>query len=152
MKLAHIFEATERGQQGIAKPEQKPQGIPFDQASAKLEEYADGQETFFFDDIDITDENGQDDYPTAVVAKLTHYEHQAPHKGSAWSVDSDVDYYGYTEIEYDIVAWVKILDEDGEVCEVVQGSVGVTSSSDETIKDAIGEKAQQNRDEYHPDI
>lgn len=34
---------------------------------------------------------------------MATYHHQEPFKGSAHFCDSDWDYYGYTEIEYDIL-------------------------------------------------
>ena len=34
---------------------------------------------------------------------VSHYFVQPPHRGSAWTCDSDWDYYGYTELEYDIL-------------------------------------------------
>lgn len=37
------------------------------------------------------------------IARVTHYFRQAPHRGSAHTCDSDLDYYGYTECEFDIL-------------------------------------------------
>ena len=37
------------------------------------------------------------------IAKVTHFFRQAPHRGSAHTCDSDLDYYGYTECEFDIM-------------------------------------------------
>lgn len=37
------------------------------------------------------------------IAKVTHYFCQAPHQGSAHTCDSDMDYHGYTECEFDIL-------------------------------------------------
>lgn len=34
---------------------------------------------------------------------VTHFFRQAPWKGSAHTAPSDMDYYGYTEMEYDIL-------------------------------------------------
>ena len=37
------------------------------------------------------------------IAEVTHYFRQPPHRGSAHTCDSDQDYYGYTECEFDIL-------------------------------------------------
>lgn len=37
------------------------------------------------------------------IARVTHYFRQAPHRGGAHTCDSDLDYYGYTECEFDIL-------------------------------------------------
>lgn len=39
---------------------------------------------------------------TPVEFVVTHYYKQLPFTGSAWQCDSDSDYYGYTEFEYDL--------------------------------------------------
>ena len=55
------------------------------------------------------------------IAKVTHYSRQEPHRGSAQSCDSDWDYTGFTECEFDILdrsgkpaAWLerKVTDDD----------------------------------------
>ncbi len=55
------------------------------------------------------------------IAKVTHFFRQAPHRGSAHTCDSDMDYYGYTECEFEILdrrgrpaAWLerKVTDDD----------------------------------------
>lgn len=52
---------------------------------------------------------------------VTHFKVVPPHRGSAWSCDSDLDYYGYEELEYVIcdrrgrpAAWLerKVTDTD----------------------------------------
>ena len=57
------------------------------------------------------------------IARVTHYFRKAPHRGSAHTCDSDMDYYGYTECEFDILdrrgrpaPWLerKASDEDRE--------------------------------------
>lgn len=51
---------------------------------------------------------------------VTYFHYQPPWRGSAQTCDSDLDYYGYTELEYDVLdrrgrpaAWLekKIDDE-----------------------------------------
>ena len=37
------------------------------------------------------------------IAKVTHFFRQAPHRGSAHTCDSDMDYYGYTESEWEVL-------------------------------------------------
>jgi hypothetical protein len=37
------------------------------------------------------------------IARVTHYFCEAPHRGSAHTCNSDVDYRGYTECEFDIL-------------------------------------------------
>ncbi len=37
------------------------------------------------------------------IARVTHFYRQAPWRGSAHTCDSDLDYYGYTECEFDIL-------------------------------------------------
>lgn len=57
------------------------------------------------------------------IAKVTSYFRQAPHRGSAWTCDSSDDYYGWSEVEFDILdrrgrpaAWLerKATDADRE--------------------------------------
>jgi hypothetical protein len=51
---------------------------------------------------------------------VTYFHYQPPWRGSAHTCDSDVDYYGYTELEYDVLdrrgrpaAWLeKKIDDD----------------------------------------
>lgn len=58
--------------------------------------------------------------------KITYFHKQAPWRGSAMSCPSDVDWYGYTEMDYEILdrkgykaAWLekKITDKDTEEIE-----------------------------------
>ena len=37
------------------------------------------------------------------IARVTHFFQQAPHRGSPHTCDSDLDYYGYAECEFDIL-------------------------------------------------
>lgn len=37
------------------------------------------------------------------IAKVTYYNKVKPWRGSAQTCDSDWDYYGYTEIEFDVL-------------------------------------------------
>ena len=55
------------------------------------------------------------------IARVTHFFRQAPHRGGAHTAASDMDYYGFTECEFEILdrrgklaAWLerKITDED----------------------------------------
>jgi hypothetical protein len=57
------------------------------------------------------------------IAKVTHYYQQDAHRGSADSCESDLDYYGYIDCEFDILdrrgrpaAWLerKLSDKDRE--------------------------------------
>ena len=34
---------------------------------------------------------------------VTHFHHQPPWRGSAWTAPSSDDYYGYTEVEFEIL-------------------------------------------------
>lgn len=51
---------------------------------------------------------------------VTYFHYQPPWRGSAHTCDSDWDYYGYTELEYDVLdrrgrpaAWLeKKIDDD----------------------------------------
>ena len=37
------------------------------------------------------------------LVHITDYSFQAPHRGSAWSCESDQDFYGWEEIHYEIL-------------------------------------------------
>lgn len=37
------------------------------------------------------------------ILGVTYFHHQPPWRGSAHTCDSDMDYYGYTELEYDVL-------------------------------------------------
>lgn len=51
---------------------------------------------------------------------ITYFHYQPPWRGSAETCESDMDYYGYTELEYDVLdrrgrpaAWLeKKIDDD----------------------------------------
>jgi hypothetical protein len=54
-----------------------------------------------------------------VSVVITHFHYQPPHKGSAHTCDSDVDFYGYTECEFTVLdasgdEIKEISDEDKE--------------------------------------
>lgn len=51
---------------------------------------------------------------------VTHFFRQAPWKGSAHTAPSDMDYYGYTEMEYDI------LDRRGRPTATTSATVCIT--------------------------
>jgi len=73
--------------------------------------------------------NTNEMYPVTVAgipafAMVTHYHHQAPHKGSPRTCDSDWDFYGYTELEFDLydrkgyrAAWLEKKDYSVEEIE-----------------------------------
>ena len=116
MKLAQIFEATERSQAGTGVGEQPPEqpGISYEEMIEKMEGEEDGNNVVFIDDIEIKDPKNESEYDSCIVFEIGNIDHQAPHSGSAWSVDSDWDYYGYTDIDGDVIYWAHSLDEDGE--------------------------------------
>ena len=68
------------------------------------------------------------------IAKVTHFYRQAPWRGSAHTCDSDLDYYGYTEREFEILdrrgrpaPWLerKATDADRErVAEEIETQLG----------------------------
>ncbi len=68
------------------------------------------------------------------IAKVTHFYRQAPWRGSAHTCDSDLDYYGYTECEFEILdrrgrpaPWLerKATDADRErVAEEIETQLG----------------------------
>lgn len=148
MKLAQIFEATERSQAGTGGNEQPPEqpGISYDQMIEKMQGEDDGSEVIFIDDIEIKDPKSQAEYDSCVVYEIGNIDHQAPHRGSAWSVDSDVDYYGYTDIEGEIVYWAHSLDEDGERWEIVKGSVELTKRGEEHLDKLLHERFEDMKD------
>lgn len=37
------------------------------------------------------------------IAKVTHYFCKPPHRGSPHTCDSDLDFYGYSEIEFEVL-------------------------------------------------
>ena len=37
------------------------------------------------------------------LARATYHYHQAPHKGSAHTCDSDMDFYGYDDLAFDVL-------------------------------------------------
>lgn len=138
MKLAQIFEATERSQAGTGVGEQPPEqpGISYEEMIEKMEGEEDGNNVVFIDDIEIKDPKNESEYDSCIVFEIGNIDHQAPHSGSAWSVDSDWDYYGYTDIDGDVIYWAHSLDEDGERWEIVKGSVELT------------ERGQKQADEF----
>lgn len=57
------------------------------------------------------------------LVEVTHFYHQPQFLGSPWLCDSDMDYYGYTELEFNVYdrdgypdIWLerKITDKDQE--------------------------------------
>lgn len=68
------------------------------------------------------------------IAKVTHFYRQAPWRGSAHTCDSDLDYYGYTECEFEILdrrgrpaPWLerKATDADRErITEAIETQLG----------------------------
>ena len=36
-------------------------------------------------------------------ARVTHFHHQPPHRGSPHTCDSDLDFYGYKDLSFDIL-------------------------------------------------
>ncbi len=144
MKLAQIFESTERGNVGGMNA---PGSMSMEDAQHALEQYADNQETFFFDDVE-----NSDNIDIMVLAKVDNVDHQAPHNGSAWSVDSDVDYHGYTDVEWSIVKYAVSHDEDGEHWQVMDGEPKLSEAGQKNLDEMIGEKVQDGIDNPgHPD-
>ena len=37
------------------------------------------------------------------LVRVDRYHHQPPHRGSAWTCDSDMDFYGYSEVEWAVL-------------------------------------------------
>lgn len=151
MKLAHIFEATERGQQGTGAQPEQPQeeklpGISYDEMIDKMEGEDNGDDVIFVEDIEIKDPKNKAEYDSYIVFDMNDIQHQEPHRGSAWSVDSDVDYYGYTDLGGDIVYWAHSLDEDGERWEIVKGSVELTKRGDEQLDNACQQRFEDMKD------
>lgn len=72
------------------------------------------------------------------IAKLTSYESQAPHKGSAQSCDSDMDYYGYEEIEFEI------LDRRGRSAPWLQRKL--TAADDSRIQTELSEALEESNE------
>ena len=60
---------------------------------------------------------------------VTHFFRQAPWKGSAHTAPSDMDYYGYTEMEYDI------LDRRGRPAAWLESKM--TDADHDSVKEAI---------------
>lgn len=56
----------------------------------------------------------QDDHTIYLELEVTHFFEQKPHKGSAWTCDSDVDYYGYIDIDWEVYTY-SVEDEDGKI-------------------------------------
>lgn len=66
---------------------------------------------------------------------------QPPHRGSAWTCDSDMDYYGYDEMD-----WI-ILDRKGYKAEWLEKKI--TSSIEESIQTTIRNYFNNiNNDDY----
>lgn len=138
MKLTHIFEATHRGQQGGTPPET----YDYHEATKQL------SGDFTVEDVTVKDPATGVSYETAVSIEIGSVDHQAPHGGSAWSVDSDVDYYGYTDVEWEIIEWVRIHDEDAEECEVVKGTVDIDDATSDRINELAEKHALDSMSDY----
>ena len=155
MKLAQIFEATERSQAGTgAGGEQPPEqpGISYEEMIEKMEGEDDGYEVIFIDDIEIKDPKMNNaEYDSCVVFEIGHIDHQEPHGGSAWSVDSDWDYYGYTDIDGDIVHWAHSLDEDGERWEIVKGSVELSERGQQQLDKILEDRFEKIKSQREMD-
>lgn len=63
------------------------------------------------------------------IISVDEYFYQAPYKGSRWSCDSDVDWYGDEEIYY------SVLDRKGYPAPWLEKKI--SSSDDDSIKEAI---------------
>lgn len=61
----------------------------------------------------------QDDHTIHLELAVTYFNNVEPHTGSAWTCDSSDDYYGYTDIEWNVYTY-SVEDEDGKV--VAEGS------------------------------
>jgi hypothetical protein len=61
----------------------------------------------------------QDNHTIYLELEVTHFNDVEPHKGSAWTCDSSDDYYGYTEIDWDVYTY-SVEDENENV--VAEGS------------------------------
>lgn len=72
------------------------------------------------------------------IAKVTHFLKVKPHRGSPQTCDSDWDYYGYTEIEFDV------LDRKGYPAAWLERKM--TREDEENIKIAIQEEMTSDND------
>lgn len=63
--------------------------------------------------------------------KVDYFYVQEPHKGSAYTCDSDLDYYGYIDIEYTIVDQEGNLDI--ELDSLIQSNEGLDSKVQDFI-------------------
>ena len=78
--------------------------------------------------------------------EVTHYLNVEPHKGSAWTCDSDLDYYGYTEVDWDYYSYI-ITDEDGGEVDAGMGEPPCSLTlTDTQIKDALIKFIQADQD------
>lgn len=51
------------------------------------------------------------EYDYDVDVEVTHFHHQPPFRGSAHLCDSSSDYYGYTEIDFDVLHVTRYSDD-----------------------------------------
>ena len=71
---------------------------------------------------------------------VTHYHNQPPHRGSPWTCDSDVDYYGYTECEF------VVCDRRGRKAAWLEKKM--TKADEEHIREEIERYMEGGRDDY----
>ncbi len=138
MRLSHLFEMTQRGQQGTNDGKRD---------FTDVENELGGD--FQVEDIDVIDPNTKETYTSSVAVELTHFHEQRADSGA----DNPWDHAGYTDVEWKIVEWVRCNDEDAEDCELVDGEVELANPKDEErIDQAAIEHAKDARDnDFDPD-
>ena len=151
MKPAHIFEGNECSQHGTgAQPERQEEklpGISYQDMIEKMESQDDGDEVVFVDNIEIKDpKTDNTEYDSCIVFEIGNIDHQEPHQGGAWTLDSRDDFYGYTDIGGAIIYWAHSLDEDSERWEIVKGEVTLSEHSQKQLDAAAHKRFDDMKD------
>lgn len=146
MKLSQLFEANERGQHGTGNtPDATQLQVSHDELISNLENRDDGEDLVYIDDVEVVDPNTNTEYDTSILVKIDRVDHQDAHKGSAWSVDSDQDYYGYTDIDSTVVAWIRSVDVDADTWEQVDGEVALTKAGETQVAEILQDRIEQRK-------
>ena len=145
MKLAHIFENTERGSSG---GNNAPGSMSYDQAFEKLNAHANNEDFFIFDDVET-----KDAFDIIALVQTGHIDSQKPTTMSPHRAETPEDLHGSFEVEWNIVSYAKSMDEDGEIWTVHEFDSEpdeLTNAGEKHIDDDIHEKVG-NQEPEHPD-
>lgn len=90
--------------------------------------------------IELHDDSTGFDFEVDV--EITHFEHQDPDYNT-W--DSDVDYYGYTEVEFDIIEIFR-YDDMGNETKIDSLPSELMGELDEEVEKLVLETYEEERD------